>query len=68
MKSVIIVIIVRLKRDTREGGDGNGFLRTSFSNNLDILRGHLKEKLFVEVARRQARAADPGRGLGRIGK
>ena len=65
MKSVITV---RLKRDAGEGGDGNSFMRTSFSNNLDILRGHLKEKLFVEVARRQARAADPSRGLGRIGK
>ena len=61
------VLSVRLKRDAGEGG-GNGFMRTSFSNNLDILRGHLKEKLFVEVARRQARAADPSRGLGRIGK
>ena len=61
------VLAARLKRDAGEG-EGNGFMRTSFSNNLDILRGHLKEKLFVEVARRQARAADPNRGLGRIGK
>merc|ERR1712128_319189 len=26
---------------------------TSVTNNMDVLRGHLKEKLFVEVARRQ---------------
>ena len=35
---------------------------TSVTNNMDVLRGHLKEKLFVEVARRQ------GGGLGNIGK
>merc|ERR1712106_514857 len=35
---------------------------TSVTNNMDILRGHLKEKLFVEVARRN------GGGLGNIGK
>ena len=34
----------------------------SVTNNMDVLRGHLKEKLFVEVARRQ------GGGLGNIGK
>ena len=35
---------------------------TSVTNNMDVLRGHLKEKLFVEVARRN------GGGLGNIGK
>ena len=35
---------------------------TSVTNNMDVLRGHLKEKLFVEVARRR------GGGLGNIGK
>merc|ERR1711874_2046 len=35
---------------------------TSVTNNMDVLRGHLKEKLFVEVARRD------GGGLGNIGK
>ena len=35
---------------------------SSVTNNMDVLRGHLKEKLFVEVARRH------GGGLGNIGK
>ena len=35
---------------------------TSVTNNMDVLRGHLKEKLFVEVARRN------GGGLGNSGK
>ena len=35
---------------------------TSVTNNMDVLRGHLREKLFVEVARRD------GGGLGNIGK
>ena len=35
---------------------------TSVTNNMDVLRGHLKEKLFVEVARRHEG------GLGNIGK
>ena len=35
---------------------------TSLTNNMDVLRGHLKEKLFVEVARRHEG------GLGNIGK
>ena len=34
----------------------------SVTNNMDVLRGHLKEKLFVELARRN------GGGLGNIGK
>ena len=35
---------------------------TSLTDNMDVLRGHLKEKLFVEVARRHEG------GLGNIGK
>ena len=35
---------------------------TTVTNNMEVLRGHLKEKLFVEVARRH------GGGLGNIGK
>ena len=35
---------------------------TSLTNNMDVLRGHLKEKLFVEVARRHEG------GLGNIGR
>ena len=65
------VIVDRFKRDGLVNSE-NGLQSTSFSNNLDILRGHLrghlKNKLFVEVGRRQVRAAEPGRGLGRIGK
>ena len=34
----------------------------SVTNNMDVLRGHLKEELFVEVARKD------GGGLGNIGK
>ena len=47
---------VREKRDP-------GFMAwTSVNSNMDVLRGHLKEKLFVEVARRD------GAALGNLGK
>merc|ERR1711874_897625 len=54
-RSVPLPVHVR-KRD-------NGFSWTSFTNNMDILRGHLKEK--IEVARRQA---DRVQSLGELGR
>ena len=48
--------VMRVKRDPQY------VAWASVTNNMDVLRGHLKEKLFVEVARRD------GGGLGNIGK
>ena len=55
-------LLVRESLDKRSKRDPGYVAWTSVTNNMDVLRGHLKEKLFVEVARRE------GGDLGNIGK
>ena len=55
-------LLVRESLNKRSKRDPGYVPWTSVTNNMDVLRGHLKEKLFVEVAIRE------GGELGNIGK